>query len=162
MSKVSAVTSPTCEPTFPLDAIDGVDELSGVSVRANVREYQERAIQGNATREPVNISCLELLAASTQPSGESRPPTSTLTDDPHAPAVERSDHAHAHDHDHGYGRGHGCGRGYVYAHATHRDGWRTRYVCDGCARPSERNSNGDETRRAERPDYTNSLYLQRR
>lgn len=50
----------------------------------------------------------------------------------------------------------------MYAHATHRDGWRTRYGCDGGARSSERNSNGDETRRAERHDYTNSLYLQRR
>lgn len=111
MSKVSAVTSPTCEPTFPLDAIDGVDELSGVSVCAHVREYQERAIQGNAIREPVYISYLELLLAITQPSGESRPPTSTSTDDPHAPAVGGSDHAHAHDHDHGYGRGHSPDRG---------------------------------------------------
>jgi hypothetical protein len=53
-----AVMSPTFDPTCPTDAIGGVVEFSGISTVAQLREYQDKAIQGNAIREPVYISCI--------------------------------------------------------------------------------------------------------
>lgn len=154
-----AVTSPTFDPTCPTDAIDGVVELSGTSTVAQLREYQDRAIQGNAIREPVYISCLE-LDVSYHSVIQSCPPTSTLSCAPLALASLSCENGHGYGHDRGHGGGHA--RGNAYAYARHRDGLRTRYGCGDGAQLSGRNPNGyDETRTAGRHDYTNSSHSQR-
>jgi hypothetical protein len=155
VSRVIAVTSPTFDPTCPTDAIDGVVEFSEISAFAQLREYQDRAIQGNAIREPVYISCLE-LDVSYRSVIKGGPPTSTLFCAPLAPASLICEHGY------GHGRGRGCGCENAYAHATHRDGSRMRYGCGDGARSSGRNPNGyGETRTAVRRDYMNSQHSQR-
>lgn len=142
--------SPTFDPTCSNDPIDAVVGSSGISVCVQLLEYQDRAIQGNATREPVYVSCLE-LDISYRSVIKSCPLTTTLNYAPLAPASLVS----GHERGDGGGRG---GRGHDHAYATHRDESRTRYWYDVAARSSGRilNDDGYETRTAVRHDYTSS------
>ena len=142
--------SPTLDPISSNDPIDEVVRSLGISVRAPLREYQDRAIQGNAMSEPVYISCLELDISYSSVS-KSCAPTTTLCYDPLVPASLVSGREQG-------GGGGGRRHGHDHAYATHRDESWTRYGYDDGARLSGMtlNDDGDEIRRVVRHDCTSS------